>query len=83
LYPEAKFKALSKICELVLNIKICKGETISNWERRPLRQSQMHYAAVDACVLMLLYEKFEKKSIEQNKSIESYAKTYLQTNAIA
>ena len=35
---------------------LCKFEQISNWERRPLRLSQMHYAALDAHILIQIFQ---------------------------
>lgn len=29
---------------------------VSEWERRPLRKAQLHYAAMDAYVLLLMYD---------------------------
>lgn len=43
---------LKKLVELVFQIPLCKAEQCSNWSRRPLRQSQMHYAALDAWCLL-------------------------------
>lgn len=31
---------------------LCKYEQLSNWESRPLRKSQKHYAGLDASVLI-------------------------------
>lgn len=39
---------------------LCKGEQMSNWEKRPLRQSQLHYAALDAACLVDLAGKMEQ-----------------------
>lgn len=39
----------------VLDIKLDKGETRSDWLQRPLTQSQLHYAALDVIFLLKLY----------------------------
>lgn len=38
---------------------------MSNWEQRPLRFSQEHYAAMDAWILGQLVEKLFEKSKKQ------------------
>ena len=52
-----KAKGLKYMCSEVLGIEICKYEQCSFWENRPLKQSQMHYAAIDALVCVSLYKK--------------------------
>ena len=39
----------------LLDITLDKGETRSNWLRRPLSPSQLHYAALDVLYLLPLY----------------------------
>ena len=41
---------LAGVCDKVLGKSLSKYEQRSNWENRPLRRSQMHYAALDAHV---------------------------------
>ncbi|CAE8595992.1 unnamed protein product [Polarella glacialis] len=43
---------LRGIVHEALDTMLCKAEQCSRWERRPLRASQKHYAAVDAWVLL-------------------------------
>ena len=40
--------SLARVCEKVMEKKLCKKEQMSNWENRPLRYSQEHYGAMDA-----------------------------------
>ena len=40
-----------------LGNKLCKYEQCSNWDNRPLKKSQLHYAALDAIVCLSLYKK--------------------------
>ena len=43
-----------KTVDWLLNLTIDKGETRSNWLKRPLRQAQLHYAALDVCLLPMM-----------------------------
>lgn len=45
-----------KTVEWLLNIAIDKGETRSNWCKRPLRPAQLHYASLDVCLLPIMHK---------------------------
>lgn len=32
--------------------ELCKDQTLTNWKRRPLRKNQLHYAALDAHIVV-------------------------------
>lgn len=64
-YYKAVFKpdaiGLGSCCKELLGKDICKGERMSNWEMRPLRQGQMHYGSLDAyCMIPALLKVIEK-----------------------
>ncbi|GMF34232.1 unnamed protein product [Phytophthora fragariaefolia] len=48
--------SLQKLVFFYLHRKLAKTQQVSNWERRPLTASQVHYAAADALVLIHLYD---------------------------
>jgi len=39
---------------------LSKGEQCSNWAKRPLRKSQLHYAALDAFICLKIYQEICK-----------------------
>ncbi len=50
---------LAMVCERELGISLDKAEQTSNWSRRPLDADQLSYAALDAEVLLALYDRFK------------------------
>ena len=53
---------LSGVVKIFLKYPLDKREQCSNWERRPLNISQIEYAAMDAYVLVKIFQyvKYEK-----------------------
>ncbi|MCW8926167.1 MAG: ribonuclease D [Xanthomonadales bacterium] len=47
--------------EWLLGVTIDKGETRSNWCKRPLRPAQLHYAALDVCLLPMMYRELKRR----------------------
>ncbi len=47
--------------EWLLNIPVDKGETRSNWCKRPLRPAQIHYAALDVCLLPMMHRQLSTR----------------------
>ncbi|KAK9693720.1 3prime-5prime exonuclease [Popillia japonica] len=48
--------SLSTLVHLCLGRPLDKSDQFSNWEKRPLRQSQLEYAALDAYCLIQVYD---------------------------
>ncbi|XP_032858920.1 exonuclease mut-7 homolog isoform X3 [Tyto alba] len=63
-YDDREFKqpekGLSLLVQHVLGKPLDKTEQLSNWEKRPLREEQILYAASDAYCLLEIYEKLCK-----------------------
>ena len=55
------------LVEEKLGITVDKGETRSNWIRRPLRDSQLNYAASDVEFLIELYTDQKASLLKENK----------------
>lgn len=46
-----------------------KGDQCSNWSKKPLRKSQIHYAALDAVICVILYKKMVELATKVSKFI--------------
>ena len=55
---------LAAISKVILGKEICKKYCMTNWERRPLDDCQVHYAAMDAYIVLKIWEKMAKLIIE-------------------
>ncbi|MFT5675027.1 MAG: ribonuclease D, partial [Paraglaciecola sp.] len=57
----------AKLVEVMLDIKVDKGESRTNWLARPLRVEQCDYAAKDVLYLFQLYPELKQRTVEQDK----------------
>ena len=55
-----KTLGLSKMAGIVLGVRISKSQQLSNWENNTLTEAQKRYAATDAWMCYLLYEKLSQ-----------------------
>ncbi|CAD8090647.1 unnamed protein product [Paramecium sonneborni] len=72
LEKDPKLKSLAYITEFYFKKKLSKYETCSNWEYRPLRKAQIHYAALDAIASLHVYLKMNEinnQIIEEEKDV--------------
>jgi len=60
-YFETEPGGLSNLSKMHIGGSVCKNERFSNWELRPLRNSQLHYASMDAIISLSIYFKIEKQ----------------------
>lgn len=52
---------LAKLVHQYLNVEVDKGATRTNWIKRPLSETQLHYAAGDVWYLLPLYHCLQKE----------------------
>lgn len=71
LHPGKKY-SLAAICEEVLKKPMSKYDQMSNWHNRPLRKAQMHYAALDAVVVLVLFEKLKEEVHARGADVEEF-----------
>ena len=45
--------------------KFCKFEQCSNWKARPLSKTQLHYGALDAGILIQIYNIVSQKLVKE------------------
>ena len=57
--PLCKGKGLSNVSYEVLGKPLDKRFQMSDWQKRPLSEDQMEYAATDAGVLIAIYDAVE------------------------
>jgi ATP-dependent helicase Lhr and Lhr-like helicase len=60
LHGDAGGHSLAEVCARELGVKLDKSEQTGDWTRRPLTESQVTYAALDAEVLLRLHSHFEE-----------------------
>ena len=72
IYKKPQGIGLTKIWDDILGKKVCKFEQMANWERRPLRKSQMHYAALDAFILVEIFNKMKTFAEEKNFDVTKF-----------
>merc|ERR1740124_745778 len=54
--PSEDTPSLRRVCARTIGVRLDKTQQCSDWARRPLEQDQFMYTALDAYVLLQVYE---------------------------
>ncbi len=63
---EIKYKGLSRLTWNCFGKPLNKSQQLSNWSNNPLCKKQLRYAAIDALVLIKIFDFIQNKCKEQN-----------------
>ncbi|CAG0918012.1 unnamed protein product [Notodromas monacha] len=69
-YEALPLRGLNSLVKAVYGKNLDRSEVSSNWDNRPLRQSQLRGAAVDALILIRLYDQLLEEAKKNEKDIE-------------
>ena len=58
---DIKSTGLSKMAGIILGVRISKSQQLSNWENQMLTPAQQRYAATDAWMCYMIYEKLREE----------------------
>ena len=74
---EVSERGLGGLCQAVLGRRLDKTEQVSDWLRRPLRQSQTIYAALDAFSCWQIFHnlKFRAQDLNLQRTFEKIIST--------
>eukprot|EP00808_Paulinella_micropora_P005823 g31221.t1 len=59
---------LSQLCQDLLHLPLSKSMQLSSWQRRPLRDAQLQYAASDSAVLLILFDALEQLVLDRTSA---------------
>jgi hypothetical protein len=74
------FSAISGLSELVRSctgLLLNKEEQFSNWEKRPLRDSQIIYAATDAYCLLDVFDMMKRRAMDCDINFDTLVKQHV------
>ena len=58
---------LAKMAGIVLGVRISKSQQLSNWENNTLTKAQQKYAATDAWICYMIYDKLSKLKLQNEE----------------
>ena len=67
-------RGLSELVRLCFGRPLSKGEQLSDWERRPLRSTQLQYAALDAVCLRDIHAHLQARISQLNLDLDLHAR---------